>query len=86
MKNKRYVVREGLILKRNRVFLTPTSELKKVFHALHNTPLAGHPTITKTYQVVRKRFMWKGLKQDVLKHVQECTQFQENKEEHTKSR
>lgn len=84
LKNKRYVVREGLILKRNQVFLTPTSKVKKVLHALHNTPLAAHPGITKTYQAVRERFTWKGLKQDILKHIQECIQCQEKKEDHMK--
>lgn len=42
---------------------------EKVLHALHNIPLAGHPIITKTYKAARERFTWKGLKQDVLKHV-----------------
>lgn len=77
VKNKRYVVKEGLILKRNRIFLTPTSEVrKKVLHAFHNIPLVRHPGITKTYQEVRERFTWKGLKRDILRHVQECTQCQ----------
>ena len=66
VRNKRYMVREGLILKRNRIFLTPNFEMKeKVLHALYNTPLAGHLCITKTYKAVRERFTWKGLKQDV---------------------
>lgn len=85
VRNKRYIVREGLILKRNRIFLTPNSEMKeKVLHALHSIPLVGHPDITKKYKVVRERFTWKGLKQDVLRLVQECVQCQENKEEHVK--
>lgn len=74
VKNKRYVVKEWLILMRNWIFLTPTSKVrKKVLHALHNTLLAGHPGIMKTYQAVRERFTWKGLKQDFLRHVQDCT-------------
>jgi hypothetical protein len=32
---------------------------------------------------VRERFAWKGLKEDVIKHVKECTTCQENKDEHT---
>jgi hypothetical protein len=32
---------------------------------------------------VRERFAWKGLKEDVMKHVKECTTCQENKDEHT---
>jgi hypothetical protein len=32
---------------------------------------------------VRERFSWRGLKEDVMNHVKECTTFQENKDEHT---
>jgi hypothetical protein len=32
---------------------------------------------------VRERFSWKGLKEDVTKHVKECTTCQANKDEHT---
>jgi hypothetical protein len=45
--------------------------------------MAGHQGINKTYRQVRERFSWKGLKEDVIKHVKECTTCQENKDEHT---
>jgi hypothetical protein len=32
---------------------------------------------------VRERFSWKGLKEDVMRHVKECPTFQENNDEHT---
>jgi hypothetical protein len=32
---------------------------------------------------VRERFSWKGLKEDVIKKVKECTTCQENKNENT---
>jgi hypothetical protein len=34
------------------------------------------------YRKVRERFAWKGLKEDVMKHVKECTTCQEKKDEH----
>lgn len=64
------MVREVLILKRNRIFFTPNSKMKeKVLGTLHNIPLASHIGITNTYKVVRERFTWKGLEQDILRHV-----------------
>jgi hypothetical protein len=45
--------------------------------------VAGNQGIGKTYMQVRERFSWKGLKEDVLNHVKECTTCQENKDEHT---
>jgi hypothetical protein len=32
---------------------------------------------------VREWFSWRGLKEDVVRHIKECTTFQENKDEHT---
>ena len=51
--------------------------------AAHDAPVAGHPGFLKTYRKVREKFTWKGLKDDVLMHVKECSAFQQNKVEHT---
>lgn len=50
---------------------------------MHDIPLAGHPGYFKTYRQVRERFTWKGLKNDVLRYVKECTTYQQNKAEQT---
>jgi len=49
----------------------------------HDSPLAGHPGIFKTYRQLRQRFYWKGLKEDVQKYVNECKVCQQNKSELT---
>jgi hypothetical protein len=55
---------------------------KKILTAVHDSPLAGHQGFFKTYRQIRERFSWKGLKQDVMRHVDECVTFQQNKSEH----
>ena len=45
--------------------------------------MVGHQGINKTYRQVREIFSWKGLKEDVIKHVKECMTCQANKYEHT---
>jgi hypothetical protein len=47
--------------------------------AMHDTPLAGHPRYFKTYRKIKESFTWKGLKDDVLRHVRECMTSQQNK-------
>lgn len=48
--NKRYIVKEGLILKMNRVFITLMYKaMKKVLYALPNIPIMGYLGIMKTY-------------------------------------
>jgi hypothetical protein len=44
---------------------------------------SGHQGYFKTYRQIRERFSWKGLKDDVLKHIRECTTCQQNKSEQT---
>jgi hypothetical protein len=79
-----FKVINDLIYYKDRIFLVPGSAFKaKVLQAYHDSPMAGHQGISKTYRQVRERFSWKGLKEDVIKHVKECTTCQENKDEHT---
>jgi hypothetical protein len=80
----KFRVINNLIYYKGRIFLVPQSTLKdKILHACHNSPVAGHQGISKRYRQVRERLAWKGLKEDVMKHVHECTTCQENKDEHT---
>ena len=75
---------DGLIYYKGRIFLVSESAFKaKVLQACHDSPMAGHQGIGKTYRQVRERFSWKSLKEDVMRHIKECTTCQENKDEHT---
>jgi hypothetical protein len=56
---------------------------KKILTAFHDSPLAGHQGFFKTYRQTRERFSWKGLKHDVMRHVNECVTCQQNKLEHS---
>ena len=75
---------DEVIMYKERIYLVPESQLKeKILQAAHDTPLAGHPGYFKTYRQIRERFSWKGLKEDVLRHVRECVTCQQNKIEQT---
>jgi hypothetical protein len=75
---------DDIIFYKDMIYLVPESTLKeKIMRATHDTPLAGHPGYFKTYRQIRERFSWKGLKDDVLRHVRECMTCQQNKSEHT---
>jgi hypothetical protein len=69
----RYRVIADVIFYKDRVYLVPGSYLnKKILAAVHDSPLASHQGFFKTYRQVRDRFSWKGLKQDVMRHISEC--------------
>eukprot|EP00253_Pinus_taeda_P033519 PITA_33519 len=78
----RYRAVDEIIYYRDQIFLIEGSQLKKkVLQASHDSPLARHQGFTKTYRANRERFSWKGLKEDVLQHIQECDVCQRNKGE-----
>ena len=65
----RYKVLEGIIYYKCRIYLVPNLSLKaEILQKSHVSPLAGHPSFFKTYQMLREIFSWKGLKDDVLKY------------------
>lgn len=70
VKDDRYSVRDGLILYKDKIYLVLESRVKeKLMRAVHDVPMASHLGFYKTYRQLRERFIWKGFKEDVLRHV-----------------
>ena len=68
-----YKILNDVIYYKDLIFLVLESVLKrKILEVVHDAPLAGHPNFPKTYRKVRKRFSWKGLKNDMMEHVRGC--------------
>jgi hypothetical protein len=83
IQDDRYKVIDDVIFYKVRVYLVLDSGLKKkIPTVVHHSPLASHQGFLKTYRQIRERFSWKGLKQDVMRHVNECVTCQQNKSEH----
>ena len=74
-----YTIREGLLFKyqrdprahRSAVQLAVPVALRGPFmEAFHER--AGHPGIERTYQALRQRAYWPGMRESVIQHVAEC--------------
>jgi hypothetical protein len=77
-------VLDDVFFYKDQIYLVPESTLKgKIMKVCHDSSAARHQGYFKTYRKIRERFSWKGLKDDVLKHIQECTTCQQNKSEQT---
>ena len=84
MGDDNYRILNGMIYYKGGIYLVWYSKLKyKVLQEAHDSPLAGHPGIFKTYRQLRKRFYWKGLKEYVQKYVNECKVCKQHKSELT---
>jgi hypothetical protein len=79
-----YKVIDDVIFYKDRVYLVLGSGLKKkILATIHDSPLAGHQGFFKTYRKIRKRFSWKGFKQDLMMYISDCVTCQQNKSVHT---
>ena len=75
-----YRILNVLIYYKRRIYLVQGSKIKyKILQEAHDSPLAGHPGIFKTYRKLRQTLFWKRLKEDVQKYVNEFKVFQQNK-------
>ena len=83
IQDDRYRIIDDIIYCKSRIYLVSELALKKkIIQASHDSPLSGHQGFLKTYRQIRERFSWKGLKGEVMQHVQECSICQQNKIEH----
>ena len=69
--NSVYEIKRGLLMRGGRT-VVPKVLQRIVMHFAHNGVAAGHPNAARTYQEVRRRFFWTGLKSDVERWVQGC--------------
>ena len=66
----KYKILNGIIYYKGIIYLVQVSNLKyKILQEAHDSPLAGHPGIFKTYRKLMKIFFWKGMKEYVHKYV-----------------
>ena len=54
------------------LIMLPKSLVEPVLTDLHNSPTSGHLGLTKTYERVKSRFLWYGMKSDVERWVKMC--------------
>jgi hypothetical protein len=73
VQDDRYRIVDDVIFYKGRIYLVHESLFKKkAIQAFHNSSVAGHRGFLKAYRQIRERFTWKGLKEDVMRHIKEC--------------
>lgn len=54
-------------------------EISEILKSYHDSVAGGHFGMTKTYDRVRRKFHWKGMKGDIRAYVKKCIKCQKNK-------
>jgi len=66
-------VQNGLLLYKDKIFLSASSSLKPlVLQYVHGNLIGGHSRYLKTLRRVKQDFFWKGMKSDVKNHIKCC--------------
>ncbi len=83
--NNSYVIRNGLIYNEKNQICVPNNEQIKqlILNEHHDTPLAGHIGIEKTYESITRLFYWSGMYDEIKKYVTSCLPCQQNKPRNT---
>lgn len=77
-----YSLQQGLIKRHNQVWIGHNSALRtRLLSSFHDSAIEGHSGTLATYHRIKKFFYWKGLKQDVVDYIQQCTTCQQAKTE-----
>ncbi|KAJ1519194.1 hypothetical protein ONE63_011200 [Megalurothrips usitatus] len=64
--------------------VVPQSMRDRVLSIMHESPLAGHAGVKRTYQRVRKEFFWKSMYVDVQRFCARCESCAQRKPDHRK--
>ncbi len=72
--------RKGFWLKGSQVVVPNCSEIKRmIFRQMHDSVTAGHPGISRTFELVSRLFWWPSMLLDITDYVRACPSCQRNK-------
>ena len=81
-----FVWKNNSLWYKDHLYICKNSQLKQtVILKLHTSLVGGHLGFLKSYHRVKKEFFWKFLKYDVIRFVEKCLVYQQNKVETAKT-
>jgi transposase InsO family protein len=74
------VAANGLLLRGNAVYVPEDQALKaELLRANHDDPLGGHFGVSKTLEIMRRKYFWQAMRRDVREYVKTCAICQRTK-------
>jgi hypothetical protein len=74
---------DGLLLHEERVYIPSEKAIHyELIQLHHDDPLAGHFGITRTIELLERKFYWKDLRKDVREYINACAICLESKAKH----
>jgi hypothetical protein len=71
---------QGIWYKDGHMVITgDTQDKHEIIHTYHDSPVYGHPGISKTVQLTERNHWWPGMKHDVAEYIRGCANCQHHK-------
>jgi transposase InsO family protein len=71
---------QGLLFINKKMYIPDHGKLRvSLLKAYHDSPLAGHQGVSKTLELLQRKFCWLGLRRDVETYVRGCASCQRTK-------
>src|ERR1051325_8355514 len=85
-KTRQFWVEDGLLItKGNRLYVPRLGNLRKaLLEECHNTMWAGHNGWQRTFALLKQRYYWPNLRDDVMQFTKTCLICQQDKVERAK--
>ncbi|VFQ64951.1 unnamed protein product [Cuscuta campestris] len=75
-----FTTHDGLLYYNRRVYISPDSTIREqLLGEFHNTPLAGHQGVERTFRRLAAVFYWPGMRKDVRAFIAACAPCQATK-------
>lgn len=69
-----------LIMRGDQIYIPRNKQLiTKILKEMHDTPLGGHVGISKTFELVSRKFYWPRQHRDIKRYINTCIKCQESK-------
>ena len=71
---------DGLLVYKDRVYVPPDEDLyRKIVQLYHEPAVMGHPGIQKTFDLIRREYIWDGMRTFITQYVRGCAKCQVSK-------
>ena len=72
-----HITADGLLAHREKIYIPRSNKLRtEILQAHHDHPLRGHPGVTKTCHLLRRKYYWPGMRRDVKQYIRACATCQ----------
>jgi len=78
-RNKELEIRDGLLYRKNLLWVPGKELVNTILESEHDTKIAGHMGQDKTIELIRRNFWWPKMNERIIDFVQSCPKCQQNK-------